>query len=152
MVGASLVVQLLNNLLAMQETLSWVRKISWRRDRLSIPVFLGFPGDSDGKELPAMWDTWVQSLGWEGPLEEGMATHTSILAWRIPWTEEPGGLHSIGSQRVRHDWSNLPRMHAVSLKSSLLEILNLITSTKNFFLNKVTYISAKVRIWIYIYL
>ena len=84
MVGASLVVQLLNNLLAMQETLSWVRKISWRRDRLSIPVFLGFPGDSDGKESPAMWDTWVQSLGWEGPLEEGMATHTSILAWRIP--------------------------------------------------------------------
>jgi len=43
-----------------------------------------FPGDSDGKESPAMWDTWVQSLGWEGPLEEGMATHTSILAWRIP--------------------------------------------------------------------
>ena len=44
----------------------------------------------------------VQSLGWEDPLEEGMATHSSILAWRIPWTEEPGGLQSMGSQRVGH--------------------------------------------------
>ena len=42
------------------------------------------------KNLPAMWETWVQSLGWEDPLEQGMATHSSILAWRIPWTEEPG--------------------------------------------------------------
>ena len=42
------------------------------------------------KNLPAMWETWVLSLGWEDPLEEGMATHSSILAWRIPWTEEPG--------------------------------------------------------------
>ena len=47
--------------------------------------------------------TWVQSLGWEDPLEEGMATHSSILAWRIPMTEEPGGLQSMGSQRVGHD-------------------------------------------------
>ena len=46
---------------------------------------------------------WVQSLGWEEPLEEEMATHSSILAWSIPWTEEPGGLQSMGSQRVRHD-------------------------------------------------
>ena len=52
--------------------------------------------------LPAMWETWVRSLGWEDPLEEGMATHYSILAWRNP-TEEPGGLQSTGSQRVRHD-------------------------------------------------
>ena len=48
------------------------------------------------KNLPAMPETRVQSLGWEDPLEEGMATHSSILAWRIPWTEEPGGLQSIG--------------------------------------------------------
>ena len=46
---------------------------------------------------------WVCSLGWEGPLEEGIATHYNILAWRIPWTEEPRRLHSMGSQRVRHD-------------------------------------------------
>ena len=55
------------------------------------------------KNLLAMRETWVQSLGWEDPLEEGMATHSSILAWRIPWREEPSGLQSIGSHRVGHD-------------------------------------------------
>ena len=50
------------------------------------------------KNLPAMLESWVQSLGWEDPLEEEMATHSSILAWRIPWTEEPGGLQSMGLQ------------------------------------------------------
>ena len=55
------------------------------------------------KNLPAMQDTWVRLLGWEDPLEEGMATHSSILAWGIPWTEEPGGLQSMGLQRVGHD-------------------------------------------------
>ena len=55
------------------------------------------------KNLPAVRETWVRSLGREDPLEEGMATHSSILAWRIPWTEEPGGLQSMGSQRVGHD-------------------------------------------------
>ena len=49
------------------------------------------------KSLPAVWETWVPSLGWEDPLEKGMATHSSILVWRIPWTEEPGGLQSIVS-------------------------------------------------------
>ena len=52
---------------------------------------------------PAMQETPVRSLSWEDPLEEGMATHSSILAWRIPWTKQSGGLQSIGSQRVRHD-------------------------------------------------
>ena len=55
------------------------------------------------KNLPAMWETQVQSLGQEDPLEEGMATHSRILVWRIPWTEEPHELQSMGSQRVRHD-------------------------------------------------
>ena len=55
------------------------------------------------KNLPAIQETWVQSLGWEDPLEKGMATHSSILAWRIPWTGEPGGLQFMGSQRVRYD-------------------------------------------------
>ena len=55
------------------------------------------------KRLPAKQETRVQSLGWEDPLEKEMATHSSILAWRIPWTEEPGGLQSTGSQRVRQD-------------------------------------------------
>ena len=61
---------------------------------------MGFPGGSVGKESPAMQETWVQTLGQEDPLEEGMATHSSILAWRIPWTEEPGGLQSTGLQRI----------------------------------------------------
>ena len=58
------------------------------------------------KNPPAMrqmQETWVQSLGREGPLEEGMATHCSVLAWRIPWAEEPGGPQSVGSQRIGHD-------------------------------------------------
>ena len=55
------------------------------------------------KNLAAMQETWVQSLGWEDPLEMGMATHSSIPAWRIPRTEEPGGLQSVGSHRVVHD-------------------------------------------------
>ena len=55
------------------------------------------------KNLPAMQETWVQSLGWEDPLEKEMATHSSILAWKIPWMEEPGRLQSIQPQRVGHD-------------------------------------------------
>ena len=56
------------------------------------------------KRLPGMWETLVRSLGREDPLEKEMATHSSTLAWRIPWREEPGRLQSMGSQRVRHDW------------------------------------------------
>ena len=55
------------------------------------------------KHLPTMWETWVRSLGWD-LLEKEMATHSSTLAWKIPWTEKPGRLQSMGSQRVGHDW------------------------------------------------
>ena len=55
------------------------------------------------KNLPEMQETQVPTLGWEDPLEEEMATHSSILAWSIPWTEEPGGLQTMGSQRVRYE-------------------------------------------------
>ena len=58
------------------------------------------------KNLPVMWETWVQSLGPEALLEKEMATHSSILAWRIPWREESGGLQLTGSQRVGHDWGS----------------------------------------------
>ena len=55
------------------------------------------------KRLPTMWETWVRFLGWEDPLEKELATHSSTLAWKIPWMEDPGRLQSMGSQRVRHD-------------------------------------------------
>ena len=55
------------------------------------------------KNLSAIQETQVQSLGWEDPLEKGMATHSRVLVWRIPWTEEPGGLQSMGSQTVEYD-------------------------------------------------
>ena len=58
------------------------------------------------KRLPATWETWVRSLGREDPLEKEMPTHSSILAWRIPWREEPGGLQPMGSRRVAHNWSD----------------------------------------------
>ena len=65
----------------------------------------GFPGGSVAKNHLSVQETWVQSLGWDNPLEKEMATHSSILAWRIPWIEESGGLPSMGSQRVRQDWA-----------------------------------------------
>ena len=71
----------------------------------------GFPSVSAEKNLPAMQETWVQSLGWEDALEEGTAAHSSILAGRIPWTEEPCGLQFIWLHRVGHHWIDLARAH-----------------------------------------
>ena len=68
------------------------------------------------KCLPAMQKTWVQSLGQEDPLEKEMATHSSTLAWKIPWREEPGRLQSMGLQRVGHDWAS-------SLSISFINVL-----------------------------
>ena len=71
------------------------------------------------KSLPVMRETWVWSVGWEDPLEKGMVTHSGILAWRTPWTEYPGGLQSMGLQRVGHDWGTnthpwIPGMHSLA--------------------------------------
>ena len=77
---------------------------------------LGFPGGSNDEESPSMQELQVQSLGQEDPLVKEMATHSSILTWRIPWTEEPGGQQSTGSQRVGHD---------LATKHGLLEYLKL---------------------------
>ena len=63
------------------------------------------------KNLPAVWETWVSSLGQEEPVDKGMATHSSIHAWRIPWTEKPGRLQSMGLQRLEHDWANNMHIH-----------------------------------------
>ena len=66
-------------------------------------IILVLPLVQQVKNLPAMQETWVESLGWGDPLEKAMTTYSSVLAWRIPWTEEPGRLQSMGSQRVGHD-------------------------------------------------
>ena len=71
----------------------------------------GFSDGSDGKESAYNAENLGLTPGSGGPLEKGMATHSSILAWRIPWTEEPGGPQSTGSQTVGHDWSNLARAY-----------------------------------------
>ena len=68
--------------------------------------YWGFPSGSVVKNRPAIQEAWVLSLGQEDPLEECMATHSSILAWRMPWTQEPGRLEPIGWQRAGHDWSD----------------------------------------------
>ena len=81
-------------------------EIPAQSEKRSILPIRGFSCGSEIKNPPAVQEpqeTQVQSLDWEDPLEEEMATHSSILAWRIPWTEEPGELQSVGSQRVRHD-------------------------------------------------
>ena len=93
----------------MQATVHGVAKSRTRLSDFTFTFFIdrmGFPGGPVVKNLCAMQETQemrVLSLGQKGPLEESMATHSSILAWRIPWTEEPGGLESIGLQRVGHD-------------------------------------------------
>ena len=83
--------------------------VAWTLQLLNSPIHCfysclqSFPGDSVVKNPPAKQETWVQFLGWKDPLEKEMATHSSILDWKIPWTEETGELQSVGSQRVRCD-------------------------------------------------
>ena len=81
----------------------------------------GFLGGSVGRNLPAKWETWVQSLGQENPLEKEMATHSNILAWTISWTEEPGGLQSMGLERVGDDWAT--KFLSIPVLSSLYFVL-----------------------------
>ena len=76
---------------------------------------MGFPSGSEVKNLPAMKEMRVRSLGGEDPLEAGMATHSSLLTCRTPWTEEPGGLQSFGSQRVGHDCSDSICTHMLNI-------------------------------------
>ena len=81
-----------------QQRVIWPKVSKVQRLRNPGLELSSFPSGSAIKNLPAMKTTWIWSLGWEDPLEEGTATHSSILAWRIPWTEDPGGLKSTGSQ------------------------------------------------------
>ena len=78
---------------------------------MALWLIIGFSGGSVVKNLPAEWEIQVLSLGYEDPLVEGMTIHSHIPAWRIPWTEEPGRLQSIGWQRVKHYWCELAHTH-----------------------------------------
>ena len=105
----------------------WVGKIPWRRAWQLTPVFLGFPGDSAGKNLPAIQDTWVQTLGQEDPLEKWMATKSSVLAWRIPMDR---GAWWAPVQRVAKSqiwWSNL----SLDLLNCLTVVVLLISVTQS---------------------
>ena len=103
-----------------------VGKICWRRDRLLTPVFLGFPCAHLVKNPPETWETWVRSLGWEDPLEKGKATHSSILAWRIPWTTVRGVPKS--QTQLSHFHFHFPLILSF-LSGSLLTYVSLFHST-----------------------
>ena len=87
------------------------------------------------KRLPAMWETWVRSLGQEDPLKKEMATHSSILAWKILWTEKPGRVQSMGSQRVGHDWATKHKHNENRIKIKGLPLLVLVTVVSGMFKN-----------------
>ena len=95
------------------------------------------------KRLPGMRETRVQSLSWEDPLEKEMATHSSTLAWRIPWREEPGRLQSMGSQRVRHDWATSLSLSFQNSKTMLIQFSNL-----NVFYPAVYVVSIHHQVWL----
>ena len=102
---ASLGTQQVKNLPAIQEIpIRFLgQEVPLEKDRLPTPVFLGVPGGSDSKESTYNAVDLGSAPGLGRSLQEGMATHSSTVAWRIPWAEEPGGLQSMGSQRIRHD-------------------------------------------------
>ena len=81
------------------------------------------------KNLPAVRETWVRSLGWEDPLEEGMATHSSVLAWRVPWTELPGGLQAMRSHRVGHDCATKHTAHTGYYQAHMMIFYLLMTGS-----------------------
>ena len=99
------IVQFSHSYMTMGKTIALTRWTTWTLVALRV------------KRLPAMQETWVRSLGQEDLLEKEMATHSSTLAWKIPWTEEPGRLQSMESQRVRHDWAT--SIHFTSLQMDL---------------------------------
>ena len=92
--------------------LQYFGHLMWRTDSFEKTMMLGASLIAQSvKNLPAIQETWVWFLGREDPLEKGMATHSSILAWRILWTEDAGGLQFTGLQRVEYDWSDFARTH-----------------------------------------
>ena len=109
--------------------LSLSHSLSYFRASLVAQLVKKTKQNKQKKNPPAMQETLVQFLGWEDPLEEGMATHSSILAWRISWTEEPGGLQSMGSQRVRHSWATKHRTVTLNKRQWQIVTYNKSTTT-----------------------
>ena len=99
------------------------------------------------KNLPAVQEILVHSLAWEDPLEKGIATHSCILAWRIPWTEEPGGLQFMGSERIGHDWatSTFTSITEPAIASGQTVLFNLMIHCQRGCMK--LYISAESRVW-----
>ena len=106
-------------------TVFWLSIDSLTEISVADASWLGFPGSTSGREPSCQCRRYkrsgIWSLGGEDPLEKGTATHPSVLAWRTPRTEEPGGLWLIGSQRVRHDWSDLAHMYTSRLRWIMLQ-------------------------------
>ena len=119
-----------------------VRKIPWRRDRLPTPIFLAFPVAQLVKNLPTMWETWVRSLCWEDSLEEGKATHSSILAWRIPWTVHP--------QWGRKELNTAEQL-SIHFTSLLLHINRLNGTGNSTQCSVITYMGKESKQWMYVY-
>ena len=110
---------------------------------VSMVLVRGFPSSSDGKASGWLWETWVQSLGREDPLEKEMATHSSTVAWKIPWTEEPGRLQSMGSQRVGHDWAT--SLCPLCVRGLALNVLNVVLKKKHHIMwQKKSFVSSLV--------
>ena len=132
----------------------WVGKIPWRRDRLPTSVFLGFPGGSDGKESTchALDLGLIPGLGRSSGKE--MTTHSCILAWRIPWTEEPGGLQSMGSKRVGHNWTIFTFTSSVILMCSQTQeprpaCILLVAAAVSLPKYSQTFLSAQPKMWVH---
>ena len=97
---------------------------------------MSLPGDSEVKNPPAIWEIQVWSLVWEDPLEKGMAAHCSILAWETPWTEEPGGLQFMESQRVVHNWMTEAHNKVINIYLNMINMFKCVyyNQYKNAFL------------------
>ena len=124
----------------------WVGKIRWTRERLPTPVFLGFPVAQLVENLPAMQETWVQSLGQEEPLEKEKATYSSVLAWRIPWT-----VYSMGSRRVRYDWGTFTREWSLKHIHGMTKVRGRLSSLV-IFVNKVLFTPSHIHFFVSFFL
>ena len=101
---------------------------------------IAFPGGSVVKQFACNAGTWAKSLGQEDPLERGTATHSKILAWRMSWTEEPGRLQSMGSQRIKHDWAVNTHSYAHTHTHTLVIVYILVLAYYMYYISYISYL------------